>query len=47
MSLLVTLWKAVYARSEYFLGRHDELFVNVYTYHSLYETNESTLFFRV
>ena len=48
MSLLVAVWKGVYARSEYFLCLHDELFVNVYTYcDSLYETNESTLFFGV
>ena len=47
MSLLVAVWKGVYARSEYFLYRHDELFVNVHTYDNLYETNESTLFFGV
>ena len=47
VSLLVAVWKGVYARSEYFLCRHDEPFVNVYTYDNLYETNESTLFFGV
>ena len=47
MSLLVAVWKGVYARSKYFLCRHDEPFVNVYTYDNLYETNESTLFFGV
>ena len=47
MSLLVAVWKGVYTRWEYFLCRHDELFVNVYTYDNLYETNESTLFFGV
>ena len=45
MSLLVAVWKGVYARSEYFLGLHDELFVNVYTYcDSLYVTNERVPF---
>ena len=47
MSLLLAVWKGVHARSENFLCRHDELFFNVYTYDSLYETNESTLFFGV